>query len=166
MDHAVEDVDNQIALLRANVAKLAKADADYKRALNLQKQPGVISEQDVDQYKAAYLVALEQVYQTRVSLGLPEKPKSGKLEEVPPDLDQNFSTVREAVAQLQQAAAPLGIVSSSFNLTPKGLLEDFYKSHPQGDIDSILAEIAVTAPPSSWRRPNCTRPKPTWTRPN
>ena len=160
MDHAVEDVNNQIALLKANVAalqtakaKLVLADANYKRALTLQKQPGVISEQDIDQYKSAYFVAeaqvelaLQQVYQVRVSLGLPETPKSGKLDEVEPDLDQNFSTVREAVAQLQQVAAPLGIVASSFNLTPKALLADFYKRHPKGDIDTILAEIAVNAP--------------------
>ena len=160
MDHAVEDVDNQIALLKANVAawqtakaKLTLADANYKRAIELQKQPGVISQQDIDTYKSAYFVAeaqvelaLQQVYQVRVSLGLEAQPKKGDLTEVPPELDQNFSTVREAVAALQQAAAPLGIVSSSFNLTPKSLLADFYKRHPKGDIDTILTQVAKDAP--------------------
>ena len=161
MDHAVEDVDNQIALLKANVAalqtakaKLTLADANYKRALAQQKQPGVISEQDVDTYKSAYFVAeaqvelaLQQVYQVRVSLGMPAQPEGGKLDEVKKNLDQDFSTVRQAVAALQQAAAPLGITASSFNLTPKTLLEDFYKQHTEGDIDAILKVIAQKAPP-------------------
>src|SRR5262249_9183399 len=159
MDHAVEDVKNQIALLKANVAaletakaKLTLADANYKRALAQQKQPGVISAQDVDTYNSAYLVAkaqvelaLQQVYQVRVSLGMPAQPESGKLDEVEKDLDQNFSTVREAVAALQQAAAPLGIVSTSFNHSPKALLDEFFKSHNNEDIDTILAKIAQDA---------------------
>src|SRR5208283_1019174 len=33
LQHTIEDVNNQIALLRENVAKLNRADADYKRAL-------------------------------------------------------------------------------------------------------------------------------------
>ncbi len=147
MDHAVEEVDNQIALLQSHIATLNLADANYKRALALQKTPGVISQQEIDNYKAAYDVALQQVYQDRVGLGMPAKPSSGNLSEVTPNLDQNFSTVRQAVAQLQQAAAPLGIVASSFNLTPKALLAEFYKSHHNEDIDTILAKIAQDAPP-------------------
>ena len=42
--------------------------------------------------------SLQQVYQIRVSLGLPEQPEHGDLTEVPPDLDQTFSAVREATA--------------------------------------------------------------------
>ncbi len=114
----------------------------------------MISQQDVHTYRSAKLVAeaqvelaLQQVYQVRVSLGMLPQPESGKLDEVDKDLDQNFSTVREAVAALQQAAAPLGIVSSSFNHTPKALLEEFFKSHNNEDIDTILAKIAKDAPP-------------------
>ena len=139
MDHAVEDVDNQIALLKANVAaletakaKLALADANYKRALAQQKQPGVISAQDVDTYKSAYLVAqaqvelaLQQVYQVRVSLGMPSQPENGKLDEVKKDLDQNFSTVCQAggVALQQAAGSRWGLHRLRSTSRPKTLLE-------------------------------------------
>ena len=46
LQHAIEDVDNQIALLRADIATLktrravlVRAKADYLRALELQKTP-------------------------------------------------------------------------------------------------------------------------------
>ncbi len=146
LQHAIEDVDNQVALLQANVAKLARAEADYKRALDQQKQPGVISQQDVDQYKEAYRVALQQVYQTRVGLGLPEKPEKGELGDTPPDIDQTFSTVRESLAALIQSAAPLGIIASSYDLTPKQLIEEFYKRDPKGNVDNIYKKIIADAP--------------------
>ena len=133
LQHTIEDVDNQIALLRSNVAKLARADADYKRALNLQKTPGVISEEETDQRKEAYRVALEQVYQTRVSLGLPQQPEHGDdLSEVPPDLDQTFSTVREAVAELQQNAAALGNRRQQFRSQAQGPFGRVLQARSQG----------------------------------
>ena len=146
LQRTIEDVDNQIALLRANVAKLTRADADYKRALYLQKQPGAISEQDVDQYKATYRVALQQVYQVRVGLGLPEKPEHGELSDVPADLDQTFSAVRQAVAELLQSAASLGVVPSSYDLKPKQLIEEFFKRDPKGNIDNIYKQIIAEVP--------------------
>ena len=148
LQHAIEDVDNQVALLQANVAKLNRADADYKRAINLQKQPGVISQQEVDQYKEAYRVALQNVYQVRVSLGLPPQPASGDLSEYPKNLNQTFSTVREALADLIQSAAPLGIVASSYELTPKEVIEEFYRRDPSGNknVDVIYKKIIADAP--------------------
>jgi membrane fusion protein (multidrug efflux system) len=148
LQHAIEDVDNQVALLQANVAKLNRADNDYKRALNLQKQPGVISQQEVDQYKESYRVALQQVYQVRVSLGLEEKPASGDLSEVPKDLNQTFSTVRESLANLIQSAAPLGIIASSYDLTPKQVVDEFYDRDPSGkkNVDVIYKKIIADAP--------------------
>ncbi|HEY2882511.1 MAG TPA: biotin/lipoyl-binding protein, partial [Pirellulales bacterium] len=98
LQHTVEDVNNQVAALRANVAALdtfkakqVRARADWDRALAVQKTPGAISQQDVDFREEAYRVAdaqvkqaLEQVYEVRVSLGLPAQPASGDLTEVPP----------------------------------------------------------------------------------
>jgi membrane fusion protein (multidrug efflux system) len=162
LQHAIEDVNNQVALLRANVAaletakaKLARADADYKRALEIrQRNTGAISEQDVDQFKEAYRVgdaqvkqALQQVYEVRVSLGLPEQPDQGAdLASVRPDLDQTFSTVRQALAELMQSAAPLGIIPSSYDLTPKELIDEFKKRDPEGNLDRIYAKIIADAP--------------------
>jgi membrane fusion protein (multidrug efflux system) len=161
LQHTIEDVNNQIALLRANVAaletakaKLARAEADYKRAIKIQqKSPNAISQEEIDRFTEAYRVAdaqikqaLQQVYQIRVSLGLPEQPEHGDLTEAPPDLDQTFSAVREATAALMQNAGPLGIVPSSFDLKPKQLIEEFLKRDPEGNLDRIYAKIIKEAP--------------------
>jgi membrane fusion protein (multidrug efflux system) len=162
LQHSIEDVNNQIALLRANVAaldtakaKLVRADADYQRALQIhERNATAISQQDLDQFKEAFRVgeaqvkqALQQVYQIRVSLGLPEQPEHGDdLTSVPPDLDQTFSTVRQALAALWQSAAPLGIVPSSYNLKPQQVIEEFYKRDPEGNLDRIYAKIIAEAP--------------------
>jgi membrane fusion protein (multidrug efflux system) len=162
LQHAIEDVNNQIAVLSANVAaldtakaRLARADADYKRAQDVAKTPGAISQQDIDLRKEAYRVAeaqvqqaLQQVYQVRVSLGLPAEPEQGKsLSDVPKDLDQEFSTVREALGQLLASAAPLGIVPQSYVATPKQVIEEFYRRDPEGNLDRIYAKIVQEAPP-------------------
>ncbi len=160
LQRAIEDVSFQVSSLRAAVAalqtaqaKLARAEADYNRAVKLQATPGVISAEEVDQRKEAYRVAeaqmrqaLQQVYQIRVSLGLPEKPEHGDLTEVPPDLDQSFSTVREALAELVQNAAPLGIIPSSYDIKPKQLIEEFYKRDPKGNLDRIYEKVIREAP--------------------
>jgi len=162
LQHAIEDVNNQVAMLSANVAaletakaRLARADADYKRALDVAKTPGAISQQEIDLRKEAYRVAeaqvqqaLQQVYQIRVSLGLPAEPEEGKsLSYVPKDLDQNFSTVREALGQLLASAAPLGIAPQSYVATPKQVIDEFYKRDPEGNLDRIYAKIIEEAPP-------------------
>ena len=65
---------------------------------------------------------------------------------MPADLDQTFSSVRQALAELMHSIAQLGVVPSSFNLTPKQTLEEFYKRDPGGDIDRIYAEVIKNAP--------------------
>jgi membrane fusion protein, multidrug efflux system len=159
--HTMEEVNNQIALLRANVAawetakaRLGRAKADYDRAKELSKTPGAISKQEIDLRVQDFQVAeaqvkqaLEAVYQVRVGLGLPAKPEKGDdLTQVPPDLDQTFSTVRQAVAEMLQSAAPLGIFPSSYDMTPKQILEEFYRRDPQGNVDRIYAQVLRDAP--------------------
>jgi membrane fusion protein (multidrug efflux system) len=61
---------------------------------------------------------------------------------VPPDLDQTFSSVREAQAELIQTAAELGVIHSH-NQTPKQMLEEFEK---RGNIDISLAQLVPDAP--------------------
>ena len=102
--HAIEDVDNQIALLRARAATLDQARAsqvfaqsEFDRAKRLLATK-VTSPQDFDQKREALDVAnaqvaeaLQNVYQARAALGLPGQPAEGeKLTDVPPDLDQRF----------------------------------------------------------------------------
>lgn len=160
LEHAIEDVNNQVALLRANVATweskkatLARTQADLERNKPLVAK-GAISHQELDKYEennrvgqAQVKQALEQVYQIRVSLGLPPQPAEGDdLTQVPKDLDQNFSSVRQAVGDLMQSIAPLSVVPPSYDATPKQIIADFYHRDPSGDIDRIYAELLKEAP--------------------
>jgi len=163
LQHAIEDVDNQVAQLRAEIAllktrraTLVRTEADYKRAVELQKTPGAIAPQDVDKAREAYDVSqaqvtqgLEEVYKIRVGLGLPAKLKKegdDALAEVPPDLDQTYSTVRQALNTLLQSVSPLGFSPTSYDLTPKQAIEEFYRQDPEGNLDRIFARLIKNAP--------------------
>jgi membrane fusion protein (multidrug efflux system) len=159
LEHAIEDVDDQVATLKLKVAtlqsrkaSLAKAQNDYNRNKPL-VGTGTVTQQEMDAYTESLLVAqaqvqeaLQGVYEVRVSLGLPPVPEGGKdLADVPEDLNQKFSSVREAQAKLIQAASALGVVES-FNKTPRQMVADFYKRDPKGDIDRIYAQLLKDAP--------------------
>ena len=158
-EHAMEDVENQIALLHAKVAALDKsratlklAEAEFDRTKKLVVS-AVASREEYDRREAALSVAraeviqaLDDIHQIRVSLGLPAEPKNGgDPGQVPPDLDQTFSAVRQAQSELIQSAAELGVIHS-YNQTPKQMLEEFYKRDAQGDIDKIFAALVPGAP--------------------
>jgi membrane fusion protein (multidrug efflux system) len=160
LQHAIEDVDNQVALIRARVAtwEQAKAtqvlaQAEFNRAKKL-LETRVSSKEEFDQKReqldvanAQVKQALENVYQARAALGLPAEPAEGNdLAAVPPDIDQTFSSVREALSDLLRSAAQLGVFPSSWNLTPKETLAEFYRRDPGGDINKIYAQIIRTAP--------------------
>jgi membrane fusion protein, multidrug efflux system len=158
--HAIEEVDNQVALIRQRVAtweaskaSLALAQQEFDRAKRLLASK-VVSNEEYDQKEAALAVAkaqvtqdLENVFQARATLGLPAAPSEGTdLAQVPPNLDQTFSSVRQALAELLQSAAQLGLMPSSYNLTPKETIDEFYRRDPQGDIDKIYAQVIKDAP--------------------
>jgi len=158
--HAIEDVDNQVALVRARAATweqskaaLVLAQAEFDRAKRLLESK-VVSAEEFDQKREALDAAqaevtqtLENVYQARAALGLPGKPPEGtSLIDVPADLDQTFSSVREALADLLHSITQLGVVPLSYDLTPKQTLEEFYKRDPSGDINRIYAEVMKDAP--------------------
>jgi len=160
LQHAIEDVDNQVALIRARVATweqnratqvLAQAEFDRSKKLLETK---VASKEEFDQKRerldvanAQVKQALENVYQARAALGLPAQPPEGaSLTDISPNLDQTFSSVREALGNLMEAAAQLGVDFSSWDLTPKQVVEEFYRRDPGGDINKIYAEIVKTAP--------------------
>jgi membrane fusion protein (multidrug efflux system) len=160
LQHTIEDVDNQVALIRARVAtwEQAKATAvlaqtEFERSKKL-LQTKVASAEEFDKARRGLDVAnaqvkeaLENVYQARAVLGLPAQPPEGKdLTDVPPNLDQTFSSVRQALGELMQSASQLGIVLSSYDLTPKQLIDEFYKRDPGGNIDRIYADIIKNAP--------------------
>jgi membrane fusion protein (multidrug efflux system) len=159
LQQAIENVDNQIALLHARVAALKKAKATLTLAQQEFERTSKLVETDAasrelyDQRQASLSIAQAGVVQAsadvnqiRVSLGLQEKPEdSADLDQVPPDLDQTFSSVLQAQAALIQTAAELGVLHS-YNQSPKQMVEEFEKADPQGDIDRTFDRLAAEAP--------------------
>ena len=160
LEHAIEDVHTQTSNLRANIATLRSKEAALELArANLKRgeellPSGGISKEDLDQRRETVKVdvaqveqALQAVYATRVYLGLPaQTPKGHDLSEVPDDLDQNFSAVRQALGQAIHSVALLGYAPPSWDLTPKQALETFLKQDPQGDLNRIYAALIPQAP--------------------
>jgi membrane fusion protein, multidrug efflux system len=156
LQRAVEDVDNQVALLHARVAEVEKSKAglslaqvEFDRARQLVARDDV-SREVYDERKEKLTAAsaeldqsLAEVRQIRASLGLPVQPEGGgDLGQVPPDLDETFSSVLEAQAALIESAAQLGVVHS-FDQGPKAMLDQFGKL---GDINKTFAQYAADAP--------------------
>jgi membrane fusion protein (multidrug efflux system) len=168
LEHAMENVNNQVAQLRANVAAvdsfLAKRDRalkDFERIKGLMKTPGATTQQELDLKLQDYLVAkaqvrqaLEGVYQIRAELGLTTKPVNAdditeappSLAEAPSDLDQKFSGVRQALAELIQSVAPLGVYPSSYDAPPKQVFDEFLKRDPEANLDRIYTKLIEDAP--------------------
>jgi membrane fusion protein (multidrug efflux system) len=159
LQHAMEDVDNQISLLHDRIAvvdkskaQLALAEVDFERAKQLVASAAT-PRAEYDRRQAALSVARAQltqsmadVYQIRASLGLPTQLEAdADLGQVPPNLDQTLSSVLQAQAELIQSAAQLGVVHSVAQ-TPKQMLEEFERQDPQGDVDRTLARLATQAP--------------------
>jgi len=160
LSRAIEDVDNQVQLIAARVATweqekatLVLAQQEFDRSERL-LSTRVVSQEEYDERREALDVAkaqvtqaLQNIYQARVALGLPAQvPEGKKLSDVPPDLDQTFSSVRQAQADLLQSAAQLGIVPSSYTLAPQEMLDEFYRRDPTGDLNRIYAEVIKNAP--------------------
>ena len=156
LQNAVQDVNNQIALLHARVAALDKSKAalalaqvEFDRVKQL-LPTGYATHELYDQRQAQLTTAsaavtesLAEIYQVRASLGLPPQPAKGEdLGQVPPDLDQTFSTVLQAQSELIQSAAQLGVVHS-YEQSPKQMLAEF---EAQGDINRTFARLAAEAP--------------------
>jgi membrane fusion protein (multidrug efflux system) len=156
LQSAEEELENQVALLHDRVAALDKAkatlalaQADFDRAKQLLGTPAE-SRQVYDRYQEAFSTAnaqvtqaLAAVRQVRASLGLPIEPdRDEDLGQVPPNLDQTFSSVLEAQADLIESAAQLGVVHS-YDQSPKQMLDDFEK---EGDVDRVFAELTEEAP--------------------
>jgi membrane fusion protein (multidrug efflux system) len=156
LQSAMEQVSSQIASLRAEVASyeskkadLALAQANLRRGEELAPSGG-ISKEDLDIRRQTVRVdeegvkqALEKVYATRAALGLRDRLASeDQLADVPPDLDQTYSGVRTALANLIQTAAQVGMPLPSADITPQQFLAQF----PSDRLDQILKELVPQAP--------------------
>ena len=160
LQNASEQVDAQVALLRSQVAALrsheailSRAEADLKRAKAL-LPTAAISVEECDLRRQSQRVAAatvvqaqEAISQTRVSLGLSVQPEKGKsLSDVPPELNQTFSTVRAALSDCVLTVTQLGLPLKSIDLTPNKALEEFRKLDKNGNIDQILHDLVPKAP--------------------
>lgn len=159
LQHAMEELGAQLALLRAKAAALESdkaelrlAEANFERAEGLIKQGAIASEEYDRREKARFVArdaveaALAEVAQVRVNLGLPALPaKNVGLAQGPPDVEETFSSVRQAQAELIQSASQLGIVQSFVEM-PKQMLKNFYQRAPQGDLDRLFTGLVNDAP--------------------
>jgi membrane fusion protein (multidrug efflux system) len=159
LQRAIEQVDDTVALLQAKVAALRskeatldRAKADFARAQQTLMR-GAIAREEFDQRReaertaeAAVKQALEEVHETRVALGLVPQSEKGELTDVPADLNQNFSAVRQALAELVQCMAQVGLPLASTYGTPKQILDEFIRRDKEGNIDRIVQRIVPDAP--------------------
>jgi membrane fusion protein (multidrug efflux system) len=155
LEHAMEAVDDQVALLRAKVAGVDKSKAalvlaqlDFDRAAKLVVTNDVPREvydrrqAELLAARADVVAALADVRQIRASLGLAPASDEGDLGRVPPDIDQTFSSVLQAQAAMIQSAAQLGVIHS-FDEGPRAMVEAFVK---EGDVNSTFDRLAADAP--------------------
>jgi membrane fusion protein, multidrug efflux system len=70
----------------------------------------------------------------------------GELSNVPADLNQTFSGVREALAALVQSLAQVGLTPPAMDRTPKDALDEFIRRDREGNIDRILERLVPEAP--------------------
>src|SRR4029077_7291008 len=159
LQRSIEDVDDSVALLRARVAALRSKEASFERArADLQRARALfcrnaLSREDFDQRlesertaAAAVKQALEEVHEARVALGLPPHPEKGERTDVPADINQTFSGVRQALATLNQTMAQIGFPLVSVSLTPQQALEEFTRRDKEGNVDRILERMVPEAP--------------------
>jgi membrane fusion protein (multidrug efflux system) len=160
LERAIEDVHTQVANLRSNIATFKSRQATLDLAQNNLRRgeellpSGGISKEDLDQRRQSVKVAqaaldqaLEAVLASRVGLGLPAQPPTGhELGEVPGDLDQNYSAIRQALGQLYRSACLLGFAPPSWVLSPKQALDIFERQDPERNLDRIFANLVAHAP--------------------
>jgi membrane fusion protein (multidrug efflux system) len=158
LEHAMESVRNQVELLKSNVAELKAqqanldlAERDYDREKTLLEKKA-ISQQEFDQYRATrdvaknrVLSAEQAIQQTRASLGLPINRENPL--DVPADLDQKFSTVRQALSEMLQSIAPLGVIPPTYDGTPKQMIDYFYHLDRDQNVDKIYERLLKEATP-------------------
>jgi membrane fusion protein (multidrug efflux system) len=159
LQRSIEDVDDSVAVLRARVAALRSKEASFERArADLIRARGLfsrnaLSREDFDQRleaertaAAAVKQALEEVHEARVALGLDPHPEKGELTDVPADINQTFSGVRQALADVNQSMAQLGFPLISVSLTPRKALDEFARRDNEGNIDRILERMVPESP--------------------
>ena len=160
LQNASEQVDAQVAALRSQVAALRsqeatldRARADFRRAEALLPKAAIsrsdydLNEQQMRSAAASLAQAQEAIAQTRVSLGLAPQPEKGKeLTDVPPDLNQTFSTVRATLGECMLTMTQLGLPLGSIYLTPNKAVEEFRRLDKGGNFEQIAKDLVPKVP--------------------
>jgi membrane fusion protein (multidrug efflux system) len=159
LQRSIEDVDDSVVVLRARVAALRSKEASFERArADLARARGLLSRnamarEEYDKYveaertaAAAVKQALEEVHEARVALGLAPHPEIAQLTDVPANINQTFSGVRQVLAELNQSMAQIGFPLVSASQTPQQALDEFARRDKEGNIDRILERMVPEAP--------------------
>jgi membrane fusion protein (multidrug efflux system) len=158
----MQDVRERVQQLQADVASLKKYEAiqdiaqkEYDRVTQLVQRGAAASREELDTRRAALLAAQadvrtarENIRKTRAALNLPLEPPAGKnLGDVPPDLEQNHSSVRAALSQLVEAGAQLGVELPRDVETPAQLLARFHIEPPDDSrLENFVRKLIEEAP--------------------
>ncbi|WP_337173014.1 HlyD family secretion protein [Paludisphaera sp.] len=160
LQRAIEGVNNQVAALRSQVAGLRSREAtrdlnrvELRRTEELFRR-NAASHSDFDRATEDFKVAdaqvrqaVEQVREIRVALGLaPDPPEGSGPEDVPDDLEETFSGVRQALADLMQTMAQVGLPLPPGDVTPSRFLSEFRDLDEEGDVDRIFDRLVPRAP--------------------
>ncbi|PQO33678.1 HlyD family secretion protein [Blastopirellula marina] len=155
--HAIESVRDQIAQLQSNVAAwkvqqaaLVLAEKNFARDEKLVPS-GAISNADIDlaiaqrdEAKSRVDEAFQIIQQNRTNLGLPRNTENPL--DVPENLDQSFSLVRQSLATLLQALANLGYKPASWSMTPSEAIEVIFKDEGNSDDNQFFEKLAANSP--------------------
>ena len=148
---AMEDVDNQIAELHARVAGVDKSKAaltlakpEFDRAMQLWTTticPGGVRSPASDPGDRARTTGstLADVYRSRV-LGLPPPPWRARNLAKCLRISTRISRCAASAGGTDAERSSLGVIHS-YNLTPKEMMEEFYKPG-SGDVDRTYARLA------------------------
>ena len=179
LQRAIEDVDDTVAKLRARVATLRskeatfdRAGADLLRARALYSRNAMSREEfdkNLEQERtaeAAVKQALEEVHETRVALGLTPHPEGAALTDVPADLNQTFSGVRQALDELVQSMAQVGLPLLSTSQRPSRRSRSSSGATRRGTSIEYWSGWCRRPQRSDRPRPSCSRPGVTSPRPS
>lgn len=157
LQHAIESVRDQVAQLHSNVAhwkveqaSLVLAKRNYERNATLAPS-GAVSQTNLDLNIAERDEAIgrveeafEVIQQTRTNLGLPRNSENPL--DVPEDLDQSFSLVREALANLYQSLAQLGYRPQSWTLKPSEAVEAVFHDSDHPSDNTLFQQLLANDP--------------------
>lgn len=140
----------EVATLRANQSSEALAEIDQRRIANLAAQ-GSATQAELDQRNNALEVARQRVKEavaaineTRAALGL--GPNAENPLDIPPDLEQQQSTVQTAVSDIAGTLAQLGIQVGEEDITRADAFDKIMKLDLRGGENKAFDELIDRAP--------------------